>query len=81
LLQSRGTVRIALQSAGLEARTLKKEPAIVVVERVLARELTVRGIANAASMCTELALALRLMHFTETGPEPADTAFARLGRK
>ena len=81
LLQSRGTVRIALQSAGLEARTLKKEPALVVVERVLPRELTVRGIANAPTVCMELALALRLMTFTSTGPESPETAFARLGRK
>jgi hypothetical protein len=81
LLQSRGTIRIALDNAGVEARTLRMGPALVVVERILPRELTVRGIANAATMCTELALALRSATFTTTGPEPADTAFERLGRK
>lgn len=81
LMQSRGTVRIALQSAGLESRTLKKEPALVVVERILPRELTARGVANAPTVCMEIAAALRSMTFTSTGPESPDAAFARLGRK
>jgi hypothetical protein len=80
-LKSRGTLRLALQSAGVEPRTLSKEHALVVVERVLPRELGLRGVANAPAVCTELALALRLMTFAKAGPESADAAFARLGRR
>jgi hypothetical protein len=80
-LQTRGTLRFTLQRAGLEPRTLSKVEALVVVERLLARELEARRIANAASVCIEIALALKPMTFPDAGPESAETAFARLVRK
>jgi hypothetical protein len=48
---------------------------------LLARELEARRIANAASVCIEIALALKPMTFPDAGPESAETAFARLVRK
>lgn len=80
-LKSRGTLRLALQSAGIEPRTLTKEQADVVVARVLPRELKLRGIADAASQCMRIGMALKLMSFAQIVPESADVAFARFGRK
>jgi hypothetical protein len=70
-LKSRGTLRLALQGAGLEPRTLTKAQAEVVIARVLPRELELRGIANADTRCVHLSTALRLMSFAQTGPESA----------
>jgi len=80
-LKSRGTVRLALQSAGLEPRTPTKEQAEVLLARVLPQELKLRGIADATVRCTQMAMALKLMRFQQTAPESAETAFGRLGRK
>lgn len=80
-LKSRGTMRIALQSAGLEPRTLTKAQAEVLIERVLPRELKLRAIADAANICMHLGMALRLMTFAHTTPESAESAFGRLGRR
>jgi hypothetical protein len=80
-LAGRGTLRLALQKAGLEPRTLTKEQGVVLVERVLAGELKLLGIANAVPLCTDIGLSLRLMAFAKNAPESAEAAFARLGRK
>jgi hypothetical protein len=80
-LKSRGTLRIALQNAGLEPRTLTKEQASVVVMRVLPSELKLRGLSDGAAACMHIDAALRLMSFANTGPAAADAAFARFGRK
>ena len=80
-LNSRGTLRLALQSAGLEPRTLTKEQAEVVIARVLPQDLKLRGVADAATVCMRIGMALKLMRFAQAGPESAESAFARLGRK
>jgi len=80
-LKSRGTLRIALQNGGLEPRTLTKDQAAVVINRLLAHELKLRGHADAASMCMRIEAALRVMLFGKVGPDSAETTFARLGRK
>lgn len=80
-LKSRGTLRLALHGAGLEPRTLTKEQASVVIDKILPGELKLRGFSSAPSMCMHLAAALRLMVFSSSGPEAAEAAFARLGRK
>jgi hypothetical protein len=79
-LKSRGTLRLALQGAGLEPRTLTKAQAEIIVARVLPNELKLRGIANADTRCVHLATSLRLMSFPQAAPESAESAFARLGR-
>ena len=79
-LKSRGTLRLALQGAGVEPRTLTKAQAEVVVARVLPQELKLRGVANADTRCIHLGTSLRLMSFAQTGPESAESAFARFGR-
>ena len=81
VLKSRGTLRLALHGAGLEPRTLTKEQAELVVARVLPGELKLRGFADAPQRCSQIGLALKLMHFTQAVPESAEHTFARLGRK
>jgi hypothetical protein len=80
-LKSRGTLRLALHGAGLEPRTLTKEQAAVVIAKILPGELKLRGFVSGPNICMHLAAALRLMAFSSSGPEAAETAFARLGRK
>jgi hypothetical protein len=50
-LESRGTVRSALKTAVLEARTVTADQMGVVVKRVLVSELVKRGIDRAEAHC------------------------------
>ena len=81
LPQSRGTVRLALKSAGIELRTLDKRQVLVLVERVLPHELQVRGVGDAAVLCAAISSSLRALQLPTVVPEAAEAIFARLGRK
>lgn len=79
-LEARGTVRLALKEAGLDARSASSDQLRVVLEKLLPGELSSRGIADAAAVCERL-----LASFPADGPAPgADEApeavFARLAR-
>ena len=81
-LESRGTVRLALKSAGLEARGVTPQQMTVVIQKVLVDELTTRGIADASDVCGRLAATLE----SEAGSlesssaaETPDAVFSRLG--
>ena len=81
-LESRGTVRLALKSAGLEARSVTPDQMKVVVERVLGGELTTRGIADADGICRRLAHGLAAAApslASESASETPDAVFSRLG--
>ena len=80
LLQSRGTVRLALKDAGLEPRTLDKVQTLVLLERVMPHELKVRGIPDASALCGELSQALQKHRFEAAAPQSAESIFSRLGR-
>ena len=79
-LEARGTVRIALKEAGLEAGTATPAELAVVVAKVLPRELRQRGVADEAALCSRLSAGLRSLDF---GPAPTadtpDAIFRRLG--
>ncbi len=77
-LASRGTVRIALRQAGLDARTVTPEQMAVVMEKRLPEELTSRNVAGAAALCTEIAQKLRRMP-AAAALETPDAVFRRLG--
>ena len=77
-LEARGTVRLALKEAGLEARTVTADQVKVVLERVLPKELVARGIEDAESVCAGLAPGLASLE-ARPGVETPDTVFARLG--
>jgi hypothetical protein len=58
-LVARGTVRIAVKRAGLDARIVTAEQMADVAERVLPYELTDRGVAGGDALCADLARRVR----------------------
>jgi hypothetical protein len=77
-LEARGTIRIALKQAGLEARSVMPEQMRVVVEKVLPAELTTRGIDDPAAVCSALRASLATVDGGSAAETP-DAVFARLG--
>lgn len=77
-LAARGTVRIALKQAGLDARSVTPEQMAVVVEKLLSVELANRGVPDAKAVCAGFAVKLRGMRSTG-GDETPDAVFRRLG--
>ena len=74
----RGTLRIALKEAGLDAAQVTTAQIKVVLERVLVAMLEQRGVADAAGVCAALATKI-----TGSGIEDDATAhdiFTRLGK-
>lgn len=81
-LESRGTVRLALKAAGLEARSVTPEQMTIVIQRVLVGELETRGIEIAADVCGRLAATLEreAAHLARSDSvETPDAVFSRLG--
>ncbi|MEM9175656.1 MAG: hypothetical protein AAGC67_10510 [Myxococcota bacterium] len=77
-LEARGTVRIALKSAGLEAGSVQPDQMRVVIEKVLPVELAARGVGNADTICTQLATGVvRVSGGADV--ESPDEVFKRLG--
>ena len=78
-LEARGTLRLALKRAGLDAGTVSGAQMGVVLERVLPDELRVRGVAAADGVCRALAAALRSTHPADGAPpESPESIFRRL---
>ncbi len=78
-IESRGTVRIALKSAGLEAGSVTIEQMTVVLDRVMPQELSARGVEDAEAVCTSIRSALDHVGASDTLAETPDAVFARLG--
>lgn len=78
-LEARGTTRLALKSAGLEASSVDPAQMTVVLEKVLPDELTHRGVENADSLCGELARRLRSENLESAQGDTPEAVFARLG--
>jgi hypothetical protein len=78
-LAARGTLRLALKQAGLDAATVTCEQLCVVLERVLPAELEARGIEAAAELCQRLAADHATLAST-AGPDvdSPEAVFARL---
>jgi hypothetical protein len=77
-LESRGTVRLALQKAGLDAASVTPRQMGVVLERVLPGELAGRGVADADGLCRNLASIVSALPEEAAGDTP-DMVFQRLG--
>ena len=75
-LEARGTVRLALKNAGLEAGTVTTTQLGVVIDKILPRELEARGIDQA--ICPRLHAALAGVENAPT-PEGPEAVFGRLG--
>jgi hypothetical protein len=76
-LAVRGTVRIALKQAGLEARTVTGQQMAVVLERVLPAELATRGVDGGDGLCTRIRAGLPTVAATQV--DTPDAVFQRLG--
>jgi hypothetical protein len=77
-LEARGTVRIALRNAGLDASAGPRELAVV-LRKVLPGELGARGIEAGAALCEDIARALAQQAFeAKTHEEGPEEIFRRL---
>jgi hypothetical protein len=77
-LEARGTVRIALRNAGLEAASVRPDQMGVVLERVLPGELSLRQVEDAAVLCQRLAKAVVGID-AEGSDDSPEEVFRRLG--
>ena len=78
-LAARGTVRIALKSAGLDVAGVDAAQMVVVLRKVLPAELSTRGIGDATAVCDAIADVLAETHF-EVTPDRAGEAAATIAR-
>lgn len=77
-LAARGTVRLALKQAGLEARTVAPDEMAVVVEKLLPKELVTRGVEGGEAVCARIRQGLGGLSPTKSVETP-DAVFRRLG--
>ena len=77
-LEARGTVRLALKQAGLEARSVTPDQMAVVVARILPGELSSRGVEDGVNLCASIDAALQNLEAGDVGETP-DAVFQRLG--
>lgn len=82
-LEARGTLRIALKQAGLDARTVGREQMEVAVLRALPAQLATRGVEAPDAVCRSLVTGLK--GFAPAGEAPGrespEDVFGRLGRR
>ena len=77
-IEARGTLRIALKSAGLEAGTVTPEQMAVVLERIMPGELEKRGISEAQALCERIRGGLTDLEDATIEATP-ESVFNRLG--
>jgi len=78
-LEARGTVRLSLKEAGLEARSADPAQLSVVVGRILGGELRARGIQDADEVCENLVTGLKSLEPASSSGETPEEIFKRLG--
>lgn len=78
-LEARGTIRLSLKEAGLEARSVTPEQLAVVVKRILAGELRARGVDNAETTCESLITGLKNLRASASASDSPEDVFKRLG--
>ena len=79
-LEARGTLRLALKESGFNSDTVSAHDMAVVLERVMPKELAIRGINDAESVCETLSTSLREFKeaVEEHGSASPESVFARL---
>ncbi len=79
-LESRGTLRLALKTGGLDARSLTAEQLAVVLRKLMPAELETRGVENSQSICETLAQTTAdLAGADASRAETPESVFQRLG--
>jgi hypothetical protein len=81
-LEARGTLRVALKSAALDAAAVSALQMHFVVDRLLATELRIRGVLDAETLCETLLTGLDAAHLDASPDEETpEQVFGRiLGR-
>ena len=77
-LQCRGTVRLVLKEAGLDAARVQPNEIAVVVRRLLPAALRSRGVDTPDALCEELARGVSGLASAPVADSP-DAIFRRLG--
>lgn len=77
-LQCRGTVRLMLKEAGLDAARVQPNEIAVVVRRLLPGALRSRGVERPEPLCEELARGVAVLAAAPVADSP-DVIFRRLG--
>jgi hypothetical protein len=80
-IEVRGTVRLALKQAGLDARSVSGAEMAVLLAKVMPVELQQRAVENAARLCEDLATRIGGESFAEAkhDPQSVEAVFRRLG--
>ena len=80
-LEARGTLRLALKSAGLEANTLSIRQLDVVLEKVMPGELERRGVWKPQEVCNAVATDVKAQAGHDSAPTESnpEEIFRRLG--
>jgi len=78
-LEARGTVRIALKQAGLEATSATAAQVAVVLMRILPQELAGRGIEAADTVCRQMGVRIDEISDDTDSRDTPEAVFARLG--
>lgn len=79
-LEARGTVRLALKEAGLEAKTVTPDQIAVVIEKVLPDELEARAVEDGPAICRRLAQEVGQLQIEATASaDSPEAVFERLG--
>ena len=78
-LESRGTVRLALKDAGLDARSVTALQMSAVMTQLMPKELGNRGVENSESICQAIASALVALPDDGGLADTPESVFQRLG--
>ena len=80
-LEARGTLRIALKEAGLDAQTLTLPQLKAVFERVMPQQLELRAVDDAQAICSAVIKEVRMagIETNDGAANSADEIFGRLG--
>ena len=76
-LEARGTVRLALKEAGLAPATVRGAEMQVVLQKVMPRELSARGIEGADALCQTIAGGVGKLK-EDAGNQSPEAVFSRL---
>jgi len=81
-LEARGTVRIALREAGLEARSVTPAQLEVVLRQLMPGELTTRAVDGGQALCERLAGEIKdaALGDADSGESSPEDVFRRLAR-
>ena len=81
-LEARGTVRLALKAAGLDARTVTTPQMVATLEKVMPNEMKLRGVDDGEQVCRRIVNALEAAHpaSAAANQESPEAIFRRLAQ-